>query len=183
MPMRRRPLCILPPPTGVSTCICPAGSSASACLRLSFSARFSAPAGSGNHSRTRLICDCERPVSDRAFTLSSDALGWGLTAILCFPSNPVVIPERPPESSKGPSLKRSFLILCSSAACAVALALPGVASAGWSWNGTDGWTWTGDSAGPAPEGWSWGDESVAPADPSPSGDQTSPDGWSWGESE
>jgi len=49
------------------------------------------------------------------------------------------------------------------------LAVPGVASAGWSWNesgsyATDGWTWTGDNA-MSTDGWSWGGDGTdaAPA--------------------
>ena len=77
-------------------------------------------------------------------------------------------------------MKRSCLILCSSAATVLALALPGVGLAdsstdGWSWTGTDGWSWTGESTTPAPDGWSWGGGEAATADPAPA-----PDGWSWG---
>jgi hypothetical protein len=67
-------------------------------------------------------------------------------------------------------LKRSCLILGSTVASVIALALPGVGLAdttdGWSWGGgsTDGWSWTGDSSNPAPDGWSWGgDTESAPA--------------------
>jgi hypothetical protein len=96
-------------------------------------------------------------------------------------------------------VKRSCLIVVF-AVLAFALAAPGVARAGWSWNegatvatdtsaddpaaysGTsgsssastpDGWSWGGDAApsNPAPQGWSWGGESSQP----------SPDGWTWGE--
>jgi hypothetical protein len=55
------------------------------------------------------------------------------------------------------------------AATAVALAVPGVANAGWSWNDgaqvtPDGWSWTGDSA-TSTDGWSWGGDGTdaAPA--------------------
>ena len=76
-------------------------------------------------------------------------------------------------------MKRSCLILCSSAASVLALALPGVGLAdestdGWSWNDgaaatTDGWTWTGDSSNPSPAGWSWGDGDVAEGSPTDAG--------------
>jgi hypothetical protein len=65
----------------------------------------------------------------------------------------------------------------SSAAAALALALPGVASAGWTWNdGTpaiDGWTW--NDGTPSIDGWSWNDAMAAPA----VGSEISPAGWSW----
>ena len=89
--------------------------------------------------------------------------------------------RRGPGNAKGHvSVKRSCLILCSSAATVLALALPGVGLAdsstdGWSWTGTDGWSWTGESTTPAPDGWSWGGGEAATADPAPA-----PDGWSWG---
>jgi hypothetical protein len=74
-------------------------------------------------------------------------------------------------------LKRSYLIVCGTAASVLALALPGVGLAdstdGWSWSGTDGWSWTGESRNPSPDGWSWGDGEAAI--------QPAPDGWSWGE--
>jgi hypothetical protein len=86
-------------------------------------------------------------------------------------------------------LKRSCLIFCSSAASALALALPGVGLAdsstdGWSWNGgsTDGWSWTGESSDPSPDGWSWGDGEAA-VGPDPAAGQPAPDGWSWGEAD
>jgi hypothetical protein len=60
-------------------------------------------------------------------------------------------------------VKRSCLILCSTAVSAVALALPGFARA----ESTDGWSWNGESAAivdsgvgytASVDGWSWGDE-------------------------
>jgi hypothetical protein len=68
-------------------------------------------------------------------------------------------------------VKRSCIIVVS-AVLALALAAPGVAHAGWSWNEgaavSADTTSTDDSA---PDGWSWGGESSQP----------SPDGWTWGE--
>ena len=91
-------------------------------------------------------------------------------------------------------MKRSCLILLSSAASAIALAVPGVAQAGWTWSdgaaGVDGWTWsdsaaqpTAATADPSPDGWSWGEADAAPADPTVATDPalaTDPSGWSWG---
>jgi hypothetical protein len=89
-------------------------------------------------------------------------------------------------------VKRSCIIVAT-AALAFALAAPGVAHAGWSWN--EGATLSADTSttsDPAPDGWSWGDD-AAPADPAadpadPAADPAadsgtpvfSPDGWSWG---
>jgi hypothetical protein len=85
-------------------------------------------------------------------------------------------------------VKRSCIIVVS-AVLALALAAPGVAHAGWSWNEgaavSADTTSTDDSA---PDGWSWG-EDAAPADPAadpaPAADSgtssdPAPDGWSWG---
>jgi len=69
---------------------------------------------------------------------------------------------------------------------ALALAAPGVAHAGWSWN--EGATLSADTStsDPAPDGWSWGDDSAPAdpaADPAPAADSGTPafstDGWSW----
>jgi len=57
----------------------------------------------------------------------------------------------------------SFLL--SLVALVLALALPAVAPAGWTWDGSD-------ATQPAPDGWTW-DEN---APPSPQ-----PDGWTWDE--
>jgi hypothetical protein len=78
-------------------------------------------------------------------------------------------------------VKRSCIIVATAVA-ALALAVPGVARAGWSWNegapAPDGWSWgedaaptTDSSTAPAPDGWSWGGEST----------QAQQDGWTWGE--
>jgi hypothetical protein len=66
-------------------------------------------------------------------------------------------------------VKRSCIIV-STAVAALALAVPGVARAGWSW-GDDAAPTTDSSTAPAPDGWSWGGEST----------QARQDGWTWGE--
>jgi hypothetical protein len=90
-------------------------------------------------------------------------------------------------------VRRSWNILCGTAALVVALALPGIARAdestdGWTWNdgaaATDGWTWNDAAASdpapatgePAPDGWTWADTDAPPSD---SASEPAPDGWTW----